>query len=318
MVYPERKVRLLNAFCEAFKRFDQVIIIDLMNISTEQIVKTRLHLRKENGIILIGKNTISSLAIKILTSDDDPKASYYELQKKHGKKPDLEKLLPFIKGKIGFVFCDKSYIEMKPVIEKETIKMPAKSGIIAPCDVWLPAGPTFLDPGKIGEFQRLGIQTKTVKSALEITKDYKLCSKGEIVSETVSSMCRLLSIIPFEYSMKLIYVMFNKQILDEKVISITPQQICDFIGSASKLAAAVSLEAGIPNALSVPHIIQNTFKTVLAVGLEANIKMAILDSLASKSAAPAATAAPAASKKVEEKKEEVVEEVDVGFDSLFG
>jgi len=46
---------------------------------------------------------------------------------------------------------------LKPIIEKEIIKMPAKEGIVAPADVWVRVGPTYQDPGKIGDFQRIGI-----------------------------------------------------------------------------------------------------------------------------------------------------------------
>lgn len=324
MVYPERKVRLLTAFLEAFTRFDQAIIVDLMNISTEQIVKTRVTLRQQNGLILIGKNTISGLAIKILTTPDDPEADYYPYQKKYGKKPELAALAPYVKGKIGFVFCERSYVEIKPVIEKEAIQMPAKAGTIAPSDVWLLAGPTFIDPGRIGEFQRLNIQVKTAKSALEIIKDAKLCSKGDIVTETVAAMCKLMNIIPFQYAMELRLVYLNGQIIPEEVIQIKPSDVDEAIAANLRAIAALSLEAGLPNALSVPHMITNAFKSVLAVGLAADLKLDILEKLSTAGPATAQTAAPAganAGAKAAPKQEEpAVEEEDVDMDmgDLFG
>lgn len=54
-------------------------MVDLLKISTEQLIKTRINLRQFNGIILIGKNTIAKLAIKLLTEDDDPKSLTYPL-----------------------------------------------------------------------------------------------------------------------------------------------------------------------------------------------------------------------------------------------
>ena len=109
------------------------------------------------------------------------------------------------------------YISLKPIIEKEVIKMPAKAGAIAPCDVWVRCGPTYQDPGKIKDFQRIGIQVKAVKGSLEVTKDFKLCTEGEIVSATVSHMCRMLDIIPFEYAME-VRLVFNKDGLIPKDI----------------------------------------------------------------------------------------------------
>lgn len=43
---------------------------------------------------------------------------------------------------------------------------------------------TNMDPGKINEFQNLGIQVKTVKGSLEIIKDFLLVKKGDMVDET--------------------------------------------------------------------------------------------------------------------------------------
>ena len=324
MVYPERKVRLLTAFLEAFTRFDQAIMVDLMNISTEQIVKTRVALRQENGIILIGKNTISKLAVKILTTPDAPDADYYPFQKKYGKRQELTALEPYIKGKIGFVFCDRSYVDIKPIIEKEAIQMPAKAGVIAPSDVWLLAGPTFIDPGKIGEFLRMDIQVKTAKSALEIMKDAKLCSRGDVVTETVAAMCKMMNIIPFQYAMELRLVYLHGQVIPEEVIKIKPSDVDDAIAQNLRAVAALSLEAGLPNALSVPHMLLNSFKAVLAVGLAADLKFAALEqAMSGAGSAPApqqggapAPGKPAAPAPKEEEPEE--EEVDMDMGDLFG
>ena len=323
MSYPERKNKLLIAFLEAFTRFDQAIIVDLMNISTEQIVKTRISLRNENGLVLIGKNTIARLAIKILTTRDDPSADYYSHQQKYGKKPSVAPLSEHIKGKIGFVFCDKSYVDLKNIIEKEKIKMPAKAGVIAPVEVVLPAGPTFLDPGRIGEFQRLGIQTKINKNAIDINKDFKLCGKGEIVSETTSQMCRLLNIIPFEYAMALRVVLLHGQIIPSELIQMGSDDILASFQKGISDISALCLEAGIPNALSLPHMIKNAFKTLLAVGLESSYKFKQLEealNAQSQVGAQAKSGPKVEAKKVEAAPapEEEEPEVDMDMGDMFG
>lgn len=108
-----------------------------MNIATDQITKTRTSLRSYNGEIIIGKNSLAKLAINILTSDEWTETDYPELKKKYGSRPNLKNLLPFIKGKIGFVFCDEDYITIKPIIEKEIIKQAAKEGVVAPSSIFL-------------------------------------------------------------------------------------------------------------------------------------------------------------------------------------
>lgn len=323
MVYPERKVNVLKKFLDAFSTYDQVIIVDLNNISTDQITKTRVSLRKEKSIVLIGKNSIVRVAIEILTKDGltDPERAAY--QKQYAKRPLLVNLLPHVEGKIGYVFSHKSYSEIKPVVEKEAVKVPAKPGVVAQCDVVVPPQQTNIDPGKIIEFQRIGMQVKTNKSALEIIKEHKLCSKGDIVSETVSSMCRMLGIIPFEYALKMKKVFLNGNIIPEEVINFDTSKILSFFQHNVSQLSAVSLEAGITNSLSIPHMMINTFKNLLAVGMEANIKFKELEqALNSKASAPAASAPakeekkPAKEEKKEEPKEEPVEDVDFG--DMFG
>jgi len=321
MVYPERKVNVLKKFLDAFTTYDQVIIVDLNNISTDQITKTRVSLRKEKSIVLIGKNSIVRVAIEILTSDSITDQERLNYQKQYPKRPLLKNLLPHVEGKIGYVFSHKPYSEIKPVVEKEAVKVPAKPGVVAQCDVIVPAQQTNIDPGKIIEFQRIGMQVKTNKSALEIIKEHKLCSKGDIVTETVSSMCRMLGIIPFEYALKMKKVFLNGNIIPEEVINFDTAKILAFFQQNVAQVSAVSLEAGLTNSLSIPHLMINTFKSLLAVGMEANIKFKELDqALNSKSSAPAAPAKeekkPVKEEKKEEPKEEVVEDVDFG--DMFG
>lgn len=323
MVYPERKVNVLKKFLDAFTTYDQVILVDLNNISCEQITKTRIALRKEKSIVLVGKNSIVKIAISILTGNDKINEESKGYRKQYKQRPDLVKLLPEIQGKIGYVFSHKSYSEIKPIVEKEAVKVPAKPGVIAQCDVVVPAQQTNIDPGKIVEFQRIGMQVKTNKSSLEIVKDHKLCSKGELVSETVSSMCRMLGIIPFEYSLRMQKVFLNGNVIPEEVINFDTSKVVALFQQNSTLVTAVSMEAGLVNALTVPHLMLNTFKSLLAVGLEGNVKFKELDNaLNSKSALPAPAAAakedkkPAKEEKKEEPKEEVVEDIDLG--DMFG
>lgn len=299
-----------------------MIIVDLNNISTDQITKTRVALRKEKSIVLVGKNSIVKVAIDILTKDNLTNPESQKYQKDYPKRPLLLNLLPHVEGKIGYVFSHKSYSEIKPVVEKEAVKVPAKPGVVAQCDVVVPAQQTNIDPGKIIEFQRIGMQVKTNKSALEIIKDHKLCSKGDIVSETVSSMCRMLGIVPFEYALKMKKVFLNGNIIPEEVINFDTSKIIAFFQQNVSLVSAVSLEAGITNSLAIPHMMINTFKSLLAVGMEANIKFKELDQALNAKAAPAPSAAPAKvevkapAPKKEEPKEEVVEDVDFG--DMFG
>lgn len=315
-----RKSKVLKAFLDCFSKHNQVIFVDLMSISTSQIKKIRHKLKPFNGTFLVGKNTITLLALRILSNNfkESDTQNARDLAKKYPHKPELKDLIPLIKEKVAFIFTDSPYVELKDLIEKEVIKVPAKVGILAPSDIIVPAGQTTVDPGKFGEFQRLNIPTKTAKTALEIQKDTKICTAGSIVSETVSAMCRLLNIVPFEYGMKIDNVYLNGSFIPKSVIKLSSDSFSSSFSHAIRHVTAVSLEAGVANSLSTPHLISNAFKSILAIGAEAGIKLAVLDQL---SAAPAA--APKEEKKEEKKevkkeakKEEPVEE-DMDLGGMF-
>lgn len=326
MPYPERKKKVLKAFLECFSKYDQVITVDLLNITTKQVTQIRNLLRVQKGFFLVGKNTIALLALRMLTEDVEDE-TLKEMQSKYQKKPHLKNIIPKIVNKVAFIFTDKSYVELKKPIENEVIKVPAKPGTIAPAEVWVRAGPTSLDAGKFNEFQRLGIQTKTARQSIEIVKDIKICSKGEIVSENVAAMCRMLNIVPFEYGMKVQDVYLNKQFIPTDIINLPEDSVIENFKNAISSLTAISVEAGLVNALSTPHIISNVFKAVLAIGLEANIKMPILESMKSSTPATQDSKAPKEAKEtkskedkkpVKEEEPEEPEEVDMDLGDMFG
>jgi len=309
----ERKTRILHNLLANFTKYDQVMRVNINNISTQQITKARHMLRREGGCLIVGKDSLTRLAIRILTRQVDEEI-YADFLAKYPERKDLGNIIGELKGKFALVFTEKSYVELKPLLEAEKIQMGAKAGIIAPNDVWIRAGPTGIDPGKIGEFHRLNIQVKTARSAIEVTKDYKLCPKGEVVSETVSAMCRLLDIIPFEYAMELDWVYSQHQLIPKEVIDMKDDEIMNGFTSNIRFMTALSVEVGLPNALSVPHFVVNTFKYLMAIGEEGGYEFKEL-----KEAKEAKAAAPVEEEKKEEEapqeqEEEEEDDEDGSFD----
>lgn len=56
-------------------------------------------------------------------------------------------MISLIKGKVGFIFSEESYVALKKQVESEVIKMPAKAKIVAPQTVWIKSQQTSIDPG---------------------------------------------------------------------------------------------------------------------------------------------------------------------------
>lgn len=52
--------------------------------------------------------------------------------------PEYERLLPFIKGNVGFVFTNGDLKAVRDKILENRVAAPARAGAIAPADVWIP------------------------------------------------------------------------------------------------------------------------------------------------------------------------------------
>ena len=122
------------------------------------------------GVVLMGKNTMVRRALRILQSDS----------------PEYERLLPYVKGNVGFVFTNAELKEIRDMILANKVAAPARAGAIAPDDVWVPAGNTGMEPGKTSFFQALGVPTKIARGTIEIVSDLKLVEANTKVSTHIS------------------------------------------------------------------------------------------------------------------------------------
>lgn len=80
----------------------------------------------------------------------------------------LFRLLPYIKGNIGFVFTKDDLNEVREIIRSNKVAAPAKAGAIAPIDVKVAPINTGLGPEKTSFFQALAIPTKITRGTIEI------------------------------------------------------------------------------------------------------------------------------------------------------
>jgi len=305
----KRKVRknvLKGKVDNMVTEYKNVLLCKVDNVGSNQMQKIRLALRGK-AELLMGKNTLMRKVIR----------EHAQVNK------NLEALLPLVRGNIGLVFTNDSLTEVRETIEKNKVPAAAKSGTYAPVDVFVPPGPTGLDPGQTSFFQALNIATKIARGSIEIINQVHLIKKGDRVTSSHVALLTKLDIKPFFYSMNVKTVYENGSVYDAAVLDMTKEDLlAKFFGGVRKLAA-LSLAMGYPNAASMPFILGNGFRKVLAISLatEYEIKEAKLVKEAASAAPVAAAAGPtggaaaeAAPAAAAEEPEE--EEVDMGF-SMF-
>ncbi|SCU78965.1 LAME_0A06634g1_1 [Lachancea meyersii CBS 8951] len=301
----EKKVEYFAKLREYLEEYKSVFVVGVDNVSSQQMHEVRKALRGR-AVVLMGKNTMVRRAIRGYLAD----------------LPDYEKLLPFVRGNVGFVFTNDSLSDIKEVIVSNTVAAPAKAGAVAPEDIWVRAVNTGMEPGKTSFFQALGVPTKIARGTIEIVSDVKVVESGNKVGASEASLLNLLNISPFTFGLTVVQVYDNGQVFPSTILDITDEELVSHFVSAINTVACISLAVGYPTLPSVGHSVVNNYKNLLAVAIASKYIYPEIEELADRienpdkyaSAAPVAAAtsdAPAEEAAPEEDEES--EDDDMGF-----
>ena len=262
-----------------FREYNKVFIVNVDNVSSSQMHQIRGALRGI-AIILMGKNTMVRKAMKEAVAEN----------------PKLDALLPLIRGNVGLVFTNGDLCQVRDAIVSNRVQAPAKVGLTAQSDIYIPAGSTGMDPNKTSFFQALGISTKVVKGAIEIVSEVCIVKTGQKVGASQSALMQMLNLQPFHFGMSVLSIYDDGAIFEPSILDITDEFLMSRLQSAIKNVAALSLEIKFPTVASAPHSFVNAYKRILgcALGTE-DISFPAVDKIRDRLANPGAFAAVAAS-----------------------
>jgi len=290
---------------ELLESYPSIFIVNVDNVGSNQMHQIRVALRGK-GTVLMGKNTMVRRALRLLVAEN----------------PQYERLLPHVKGNIGFVFTSGDLKDVREIIVANKVAAPARAGAFAPCDVTIPGGNTGMEPGKTSFFQALGIPTKIARGTIEIVSDVQVVTAGTRVGSSEATLLNLLNISPFTYGMSVVQIYDNGQTFAPAVLDIEEKTLVEQFLSGIKAIAAISLAINFPTIASVPHSLVNALKNLIGVALvtdysfsEAEKAKAYLENPEAFAVAAAPTEEKVEEKAAEEKKEEEKEESDddMGF-----
>uniref|UniRef100_H2NWC9 60S acidic ribosomal protein P0 n=1 Tax=Pongo abelii TaxID=9601 RepID=H2NWC9_PONAB len=252
--------------------YPKCFIVGADNVGFKQMQQIRMSLHGK-AVVLMGKNTMMRKAIR----------GHLE------NNPALEKLLPHIRGDVGFVFTKEDLTEIRDMLLANEVPAAACAGAIAPCEVTVPA-------------QNTGLSEATLLNMLNIS--------------------------PFSFGLVIQQVFDNGSIYNPEVLDITEETLHSCLLEGVPNVASVCLQTGYATVASVPRSVINGYKRVLALSMEMDytfplaekIKAFLADPSSFVAAAPVAaatTAAPAAAAaapaKVEAKEESEESDEDMGF-----
>ncbi|EME79624.1 uncharacterized protein MYCFIDRAFT_51867 [Pseudocercospora fijiensis CIRAD86] len=292
------------------EEYKSIFIVTVDNVSSQQMHEIRQSMRGE-GVVLMGKNTMVRRALKTFQADF----------------PEYERLLPHVRGNVGFVFTNADLKATREKILSNRVAAPARAGAVAPADVYVPAGNTGMEPGKTSFFQALGVPTKIARGTIEITTDLKLVEAGNKVGPSEATLLNMLNISPFTYGMGIAQIYDQGQTFDSSVLDIEESQLLKAFSTAIATITSISLAANYPTLPSVMHSLVNGYKNVISVALMTEYEFEAITELKDRianpekyaGAAPAAAAAPAAggdaapAEEAKPAEEEEESEGDMGF-----
>merc|ERR1712012_1124762 len=256
MVKEDRKTWKTNYFSKLIQLLDEYpkcFLVDADNVGSKQMQQIRS--LRGHAVVLMGKNTMMRKAIRGHLPNN----------------PQLELMLPHIRGNIGFVFTKEDLVSVRDMLLDNKVKAPARAGAIAPLDVTVPAQNTGLGPEKTSFFQALNIPTKITKGTIEIIADVKLIKEGDKVGMSDSTLLNMLKISPFTYGLIVKKVYDSGTVFDPAILDITDDDIKEKFMAGVRNVAALSLKIGYPNIASVPHSIINGVEKCLAIAAVTSI-----------------------------------------------
>lgn len=291
----EKKAEYFLKLKQLVQDYKSVFVVGIDNVSSQQMHEIRKALRGK-AVLLMGKNTMIRRALRNYLSD----------------YPNYEKLMPYVRGNVGFIFTNGDLKEIKDIVVANKVAAPARPGAIAPCDVFVPAGNTGMEPGKTSFFQALGVPTKIARGTIEITTDVKILEPGQKVGPSEAQLLNILKISPFTYAMSVIEVYDDGETFPSSVLDITDDELVADFAEAVSTITKISLASGYPTVSAVSTHLVDAYQNVVALSIATGITFEGTEELKDRLDHPEkyAAAAPAAEEKKEDAEEEKKDDDD--------
>mgnify|MGYP002476770722 CR=1 FL=1 len=256
-----KKNQFIDSFIGYLETYKKVMIVHCDNVGSAQFNVIRRELRGI-AIVQMGKNTLLKKALRKYLEDKE---------KKYNNKANAEKVSPLIeklKGNVGLIFTNEDLNKVREVIDKNKVGAPARQGAVSPVEVIVPAGNTGLEPTKTAFFQALNITTKITRGTVDIVSPHLLLKVGDKVGSSEATLLQMLNIKPFAYGLKIVEIFDDGSFYSPSVLDLTDAVLEQKLRNGINSLAAFSLALGIPTQASIPHIVANAFKDLLAVSVE--------------------------------------------------
>lgn len=248
--YSTKKLAYSEQLTNLLTEYTGILIVHADNVGSNQFQQVRQAVRGK-AEVLMGKNTQIRRVIRLVAKE----------------YPDLEKLLAHVQGNVGLIFTNEDIKEIRDIVVANKVPAAARIGTFAPSDVYVPPGPTGLDPGQTSFFQALGIATKIARGSIEILNTVHLIKKGDKVGSSEVALLSKLNIKPFTFGLVPVQVYDTGATYSPEVLDMTEADMLAKFFKGVNYVACLSLALGYPSAPAVKHCLANAFQKCISIAL---------------------------------------------------
>lgn len=243
----DSKTRKDALFLKMSKAFDDyidgtILVVNVNSAGSFQLQKLRAALR-DRAVLMMGKNTMIRKV----------------LRERYFTVPEYQGLIPFLTGTIGLLFTRSvDVIPLAKLISKHTfVTLPAKEGMVATEDIFIPAGISDLDPTITCFFGAMNVPTKITRGKIEILADVKVANKGDTITKSMEIFFGNLQLKPFSRVVT-VEAVYERGYVCSYAAYLRPRMmdpIQAFLNSVFRFAA-ISTALGVVNEATMPYLLQ--------------------------------------------------------------
>jgi large subunit ribosomal protein L10 len=217
-----------------------IAVCDTQDIDAYTLQKLRKEAKENNWSVVFTKKVVIERALLNVS----PELSKFASECKH----------PFL------IIGQFSASDLSKLIDKFYVRKAPKEGEVAEFDIVIPAGPTTFPPGPMTTmFTSLGIKTKSEGGKISIAQDTVVVKKGNVVSEQVANLLRILGIRPITIHLRILGAKIGNLIIRSELFAINSEYLRKAIAEAYSTALSLAVYKEIPEKEAISRIIQKVY-----------------------------------------------------------
>jgi large subunit ribosomal protein L10 len=221
------KKDMVKTIIKDLPNYKTVAIINLENLPSRQsqVIRSKI---KEHAKIIITRKRLIKLALD-----------------KCGKA-DLKQISEHIQGMPALILTNKNAFELFKILKDNMTDAPAKTGQIAPDDIWVKAGPTPFAPGPIiGDLGAANIVAGIDGGKVVVKKDSLVVKAGEPVPAAAAAILSRLDIKPMKIGLNLVIAVEEGKLFERNILNIDVDEYTNNLKQAILNAKKLALGANI-------------------------------------------------------------------------